>query len=101
MMTITRVGVLSCAKIGGILYVVIGLVFGAVFSLMAMAGGFAAAAASDSGVGAGGFAALFGVGAIILFPIFYGVCGFIGTMIMAGLFNLAAGMVGGIEVDAR
>jgi hypothetical protein len=100
MMTITRVGVLSFAKIGGILYAVLGLVGGAIFSLIAMVGGFAAAAASD-GNGAGGFAALFGVGAIILFPIMYGVFGFVGTLIMAALFNLAAGMVGGIEVDAR
>ena len=47
------------------------------------------------------FGALFGVGAIILLPIFYGFFGFVGTLIMAALFNVAAGMVGGIEVDAR
>ena len=99
-MTITRVGPLSCAKVAGLLYVVIGLIAGGLFSLVAMAGGFAAAAASPSNV-AGAFAALFGVGAIIILPICYGVFGFIGTLIMAGLFNVAAGMVGGIEVDAK
>jgi hypothetical protein len=46
-------------------------------------------------------ARFFGVGAIILLPIFYGFFGFVGTLIMAALFNVAAGMVGGIEVDAR
>ena len=97
-MTITRVGPLSCAKVAGLLYVVIGLIAGGLFSLVAMAGGFAAAARSDD---AGVFAALFGVGAIIILPICYGVFGFIGTLIMAGLFNVAAGMVGGIEVDAQ
>jgi hypothetical protein len=100
MMTITRVGPLSCAKVAGLLYVVIGLIAGGLFSLVAMAGGFAAAAASPSN-DAGAFAALFGVGAIIILPICYGVFGFIGTLIMAGLFNVAAGMVGGIEVDAQ
>jgi hypothetical protein len=47
------------------------------------------------------FGALFGVGAIILLPICYGILGFIGTLIMAWLFNIAAGIVGGVEVDAR
>jgi hypothetical protein len=96
-MTITRVGPLSCAKIAGILYVIIGLVFGAFVSLAAMAG--AAFGAGDGGGGFGG--ALFGIGAIILLPIFYGCLGFVGTLIMAWLFNIAAGIVGGVEVDAR
>jgi len=90
---------LSAAKVAGLLYVVIGLVAGAFVSLFAMAG---AAIGAGSGNGDGAtFGALFGVGAIILLPIFYGFFGFVGTLIMAALFNLAAGMVGGIEVDAR
>ena len=98
-MTITRVGPLSAAKVAGLLYVVIGLVAGDSVSLFAMAG---AAIGAGSGNGDGAtFGALFGVGAIILLPIFYGFFGFVGTLIMAALFNLAAGMVGGIEVDAR
>jgi len=98
-MTITRVGPLSAAKVAGLLYVVIGLVAGAFVSLFAIAG---AAIGAGSGNGDGAtFGALFGVGAIILLPIFYGFFGFVGTLIMAALFNLAAGMVGGIEVDAR
>ena len=95
-MTITRVGPLSCAKIAGLLYVILGLIFGAFISLAAMAGAFAS---GDEGAGA--FGALFGVGAIILVPLFYGCIGFVMTLIMALLFNLAAGMVGGLEVDAK
>ena len=97
-MTITRVGPLSCAKIAGILYAGIGLIAGAFFSLFAMISGFAAAANND---GAGAFGAIFGMGAIILAPIFYACIGFVMTLIMAALFNVAAGIVGGIEVDAR
>jgi hypothetical protein len=99
MMTITRVGPLSVAKVAGLLYVVIGLIAGCVLSVFAMAGGLAASAANTEY--AGPMAALFGVGAIVILPIFYGVLGFIGSLIMAALFNVAAGMVGGIEVDAR
>jgi hypothetical protein len=89
----------SCAKVAGLLYVVIGLIAGALFSLVALGGAALGAAGGDDGAMFGG--ALFGVGAIILLPICYGIFGFIGTLIMAWLFNIAAGMVGGIEVDAR
>jgi hypothetical protein len=41
------------------------------------------------------------MGAIILAPIFYGCIGFVMTLIMAALFNVAAGIVGGVEVEAR
>ena len=99
-MTIPRVGPLSLAKVAGLLYVVIGLIAGALFSMVAMAGA-ALGAGSAGGQGGAVFSAIFGVGAIILLPICYGVFGFIGTLIMAWLFNIAAGMVGGVEVDAR
>jgi hypothetical protein len=98
-MTITRVGPLSVAKVAGILYVVIGLIAGCLVSLLALAGGFGGFAGNAEG--AGPMAALFGVGAIVFLPIFYGVVGFVGSLIMAWLFNIAAGMTGGIEVDAR
>ena len=94
-MTITRVGPLSVAKIAALLYVVIGLIAGGLFSLVAMAG------AAIGGEDAAGFGAIFGIGAVILLPIVYGIFGFIGTLIMAWLFNIAAGIVGGIELDAR
>ena len=47
-MVVKRVQPLSCAKIAGTLYAILGLVFGALFSLAAAAGAFA----SDSGEGA-------------------------------------------------
>jgi hypothetical protein len=96
MMTITRVGPLSVAKVAGLLYVIMGLVFGAFVSLAAMIGAFASNEES-----AGMMGALFGVGAVILLPIFYGCLGFVMTLIMAWLFNIATGIVGGVEVDAR
>jgi hypothetical protein len=44
---------------------------------------------------------MFGVGAVIVFPIFYGCIGFVMTLIMAWLFNIVVGITGGVEVDAR
>ena len=96
-MTITRVGPLSVAKVAAVLYLGIGLIAGALVSLVAVVGTSVTPADDGSAL----FGAIFGVGAIILLPIFYAVLGFIGTLIMAVLFNVAAGMVGGVEIDAK
>ena len=95
-MVINRVGPVSCAKITGTLYAILGLIFGAFISLFSLAGGMA----SNRGGGAM-FGAVMGVGAIIMLPIFYGLIGFIATLIGAWLYNVAAGIVGGVEIDVR
>jgi hypothetical protein len=95
-MVIKRVGPVSCAKITGTLYAILGLFFGAIFSLVALAGGFS----SDTS-GAAGFGAVIGVGAIILFPICYGILGFVTTLIGAWLYNVLAAMVGGIVIETQ
>jgi len=95
-MVITKVGVLSVAKVGAVLYAGIGLVIGALFSLIGMAG--FGAWPGDGGAFVGMF---FGVGAIVILPIFYGVLGFVFTLIAAALFNVAAGLTGGIEIETR
>ena len=71
-MIIKRIGPLSCAKLSGLLYAVIGLVIGGVFSMAAMAGAFASETAGAAGIGA-----IMGVGAVIVFPILYGLMGFV------------------------
>lgn len=93
-MIIRRIGPMSIARLSGMLYAVIGLVLGGIISLIAMAGGFG----SDSD-GAVPFGGLMGVGAVLVLPICYGLLGFIATLIAAWLYNVAAGVVGGIEVD--
>ena len=45
------------------------------------------------------FGAIFGVGAIVILPIFYACIGFVITLIMAVIYNALASAVGGIEVD--
>lgn len=98
-MVITRVGPLSVAKIAGVLYAILGLIAGAFLSLIGIAG-MAGGLANDSPGGAM-FGALFGIGAIIALPIFYGVLGFLMMLLMAALFNLAARLAGGVELDVR
>jgi hypothetical protein len=61
-----------------------------------MAGGFASETSHGTGI-----AAAMGVGAVIFFPIFYGVMGFVASLVGAWLYNIAAGIMGGIELDVQ
>ena len=97
-MVITKVNAFSVAKVAAVLYAGLGLLIGALFSLIGMAGMAGALSNTDGGRF---FTALFGVGAIIIMPICYGIFGFIGSFIFASLFNIAAGMTGGIEVETK
>jgi hypothetical protein len=95
-MVIKRIGPMSCARITGTLYAAMGLVIGAIFSLVALAGGFA-----PDNSDAAGLATMVGVGAIVIFPILYGCIGFVATIIGVWLYNVMAGLVGGIEMDVQ
>jgi len=91
-MVINRVGPLSSAKVVGLLYTILGLAMGALLSLVAAVGGF------GHGGPAGPF---FGIAAVVFLPVAYGVMGFVMTLIMAGLYNALAKLVGGVEIDIR
>ncbi len=95
-MVIRRVGPLSAAKIAGMLYALIGLVIGAFISLIGIAGSLGSNELEGAALGA-----VFGAGAIVIAPILYGCLGFVTTLIMAALYNLLAGAVGGIEIDVQ
>src|SRR5262245_33790015 len=100
-MRIKRIGIGSAAKLSGAIYGALGLIFGLIFGLFSLVGmGLASRIAADSAEAPPAFlGALFGVGAIVLFPLLYGVMGFIMGAISAALYNLFAGWVGGLEVD--
>ena len=95
-MIVRRVGPLSFAKVTGMLYALMGLIFGACISLFSLVG----SALTPKGM-PGGMGMLFGVGAIIALPIFYGILGFITSLIGAALYNLVASWVGGVELDVQ
>lgn len=73
-------------------YGILGFILGAICSLIALAHPLGHHLHTP-------FAARVGVFAIIVCPIVYGILGGIGGVIGAGIYNLAAGWVGGLEVD--
>lgn len=97
-MVITRINPMSCAKVSGAVYALLGLLVGAGVTLVMTTIG----SMSQDEVPAGAFfGALFGAGAIVVLPIFYGVLGFVGGAVGALVYNVVAGFTGGIELDVR
>lgn len=95
-MRITRIQPVSIAKVAATLYAMLGLLIGGVVSMIALAAGGA------SGIeGVPMLGAAMGVAAIIVFPVLYGALGFLVMLLVAALYNLAAGLVGGIEIDVQ
>lgn len=102
MTTVKRIGVLSLGKVMGGVYALFGVLIGgffALFGLLGLLGGMAAAVESSEALG-GAFASLvFGAGALIFFPLFYGFFGFVGGLLTALIYNLVAGLFGGVELE--
>lgn len=102
-MIVKRIGVWSAAKISGLLYGGMGLIFGAIFGLFSLVGmGIATVAAGQSeGAGEAFFGMLFGAGAVLLMPLFYGFMGLVVGAITALIYNLVARLVGGLELQVE
>jgi hypothetical protein len=102
-MVIKRLGVFSVAKIYALINAVFGLIFGliggvffAIFTA-AMSGASGGSSRDVPVLGAGiGFLA-----AIILYPVIFGILGFVVGATGAAIYNLASRFVGGIEIDTE
>ena len=94
-MIVRQIEPFSCGKVLGALHALIGLIAGAFFSLFSLVGAVAAQGTEKV------IPMLFGLGAIVLLPVIYGVMGFIGGIIGALLYNVVASVVGGIEIDVQ
>jgi hypothetical protein len=94
MHVIKSVGVLSVAKILGLIHACLGLIFIPFFLLIGLAGTLAGGQRSP-------FAGIIGLVFAFLMPIFYGVLGFIMGAIGAALYNLFAKWIGGIEFQVQ
>ena len=92
MQIIKSVGVLSFAKIMGMIYGCMGLLFAPFFLLMGLIG-------SMAGQQKAPFAGIFGVFVAFLMPVIYAVMGFIMGAIGALLYNVFARWVGGFELE--
>jgi hypothetical protein len=98
-MVVRRVGVLSLAKILGVIYGAIGLIVGFFFSIFAVLGttfGQPPDLPQAPLIGA-----LLGVGAIVVMPVMYGVMGFLGGLLTGAIYNAVAGVAGGIELEVQ
>jgi hypothetical protein len=98
-MVIRRIGVGSLAKVFGTMYALWGGVFGLIVALVALAGAGIGAASEDPSMAWLG--PIFGVGAIVILPIFYGVLGVIFGALTALIYNFIAGMVGGLSLEVE
>lgn len=99
-MMVKRVGVLSLAKVQGVVMAAIGLIVGLLYGLFFII--FGAVMMSTGGEGAGSAAAggvVGGVAMIIIIPIFYAVLGFAIGALSALIYNAAAGVIGGLELE--
>jgi hypothetical protein len=94
MSVLKRISPASALKVGLVAYGIAGLILGAFCSLIALGAPVFTRHAHPMFVGR-----FVGVFAIILCPIVYGLIGGIAAVIAAGIYNLAAGWVGGLEVD--
>jgi hypothetical protein len=92
-MILRRVGVGSAAKVIGGLCALLGLLIGAILTFLSVTGS-ATTAWGDSPT----TRFMFGGCAIIYVPIVYGISGSIGAVILGLLYNLVAGILGGIEL---
>ena len=97
-MVVRRVGVWSVARIYGTMMASFGFLAGLCLALFSVVGAGLLSQANDAPSWLG---PIFGVGAIVLLPIFYGVMGLVIGALSGALYNLFAGMVGGVELDIQ
>jgi hypothetical protein len=97
---IKRVGVFSCAKIYAITLAAFGIIIGVIYGLLFMivGGAMMAGGGRDSGA-AGASSLVIGLIMMVAIPVLYGLIGFIAGIIGGVVYNVASGVVGGLELE--
>lgn len=90
MQEIKSIDVMSFAKIHAVFGIIIGIIYGIMAAFV-----FGALGLATGGTGL----EVFGLAAIVIFPIIFGIVAFIMGAITAIVYNVIAGMVGGIQVN--
>lgn len=99
-MTIRRFGVISVAKMYGLLMFIFGLIFGVLYGLFFIVFGAAmSAVGGNQATMSGVSSAVVGIGMMIGIPLMYGAMGFVMGAIGALIYNGVAGIIGGIKFD--
>ena len=102
-LVIKKLGILSVAKMYGIMMFVISLLisipYGLIIIVISLTGASSVGGRGSLALGGGGI--VMGIVVMIAVPIIYGIMGFVGGCIGGLLYNLFAGMVGGIEIEVE
>jgi hypothetical protein len=98
-MVIRRFGVFSAAKIYAVVMAGMGLVIGVPLGIIMMIFGAAMMAGGGNSAAGGGVGIGIGIFYMIGLPIMYGILGFIFGAIGALIYNIAAGIIGGLEME--
>ena len=99
---IRKLGVLSVAKLYALMALILSLIISIPYGLLFMIFGATMLGSGEKvGLAAGGSTILIGLVIMIGLPIFYSVCAFIGGAIGALVYNILAGIVGGVEIEVE
>ncbi len=99
---IKKLGVLSVAKIYAVIMLVMSLIISIPYGLFVIGISLMGASAGGSNsLALGGGGAIVGLLMMVGIPIMYSVIGFVAGAIGALLYNIFAGMVGGIEIEVE
>lgn len=99
---IRKIGVLSVAKMYALMMLVISLIISIPYGLFIMVFGAAMMGTGErAGLAAGGGSIVIGLLFMIGLPIFYGLIGFVFGAIGALVYNIFAGIVGGVEIEVE
>jgi hypothetical protein len=100
---IKKLGILSVAKIYAVMMFVMMLIicipYGLFIIIFALSG--ASSLGGQGGLAMGGGGVILGLVIMIGVPIIYGLIGFVAGAIGALVYNIFAGMVGGIEIEVE
>ena len=89
---IKKIGVVSLANVYAMVNVIIGLLIGLIFTILSFVG------TSVEGTETGTLAIVFGMFAILIFPIALGIMGWISGALTAILYNLGSKITNGIKL---
>lgn len=97
--TVKRIRILSAARIAGAIGAASGLLAGLFVALLSLAG-FALPLAAEGGEGSEKWVALaLGTGSIVVLPLVYGAVGALAGVVQAFVYNVVAGLFGGLRLD--
>jgi hypothetical protein len=99
MAVIKRISPGSAFKVGLVVYAFLGLLIGVLVACLSFLAGSSWRWAGSGIIGPAAFGVGVGLVSIIISPILYGLIGGVVAAIVAALYNLAAGWVGGLQID--